>query len=116
MQLLDQGSPSAKHTENKFIGAKPGTMVQHTGLHYYILPGSHAMNPKYNQKQFSIACHEEIILLCSFSKQRVGARKDAQTNMEDYGGLNKHDPHRLTWSGTIRGMALLKEIFTWSGL
>lgn len=27
-----------------------------------------------------------------FSKQRVGARKDVQTNLEDYGDLNKHDP------------------------
>lgn len=74
------------------------------------------MNPEYNQKQFTIACHEEIILLFGFSKQRVRTRKNVQTNMEDYGGLNKHDPHRLTWSGTIGGMALLEEIFTWSGL
>jgi hypothetical protein len=51
-----------------------------------------------------------------FSKQRVGARKDVQTNLEDYGDLNKHDPHRLTWNGTIGVVALLKKIFTWGGL
>lgn len=74
------------------------------------------MNPKDNQEQFNIAHHEEIILFFCFSKQRVGTRKDVQTNMEDYGGLNKHKPYRLMWNGTIGNVALLEEMFTRGGL